>query len=96
MRTSPSGNVMKKSFSISRAQATVEDPAALMAMILRETGSEAQAKSILRSMERMGTDDPSVLSYDMTLETRRSRTAGVVSGAWRVRAYRSEPALGET
>lgn len=90
MRTSSPGNLLTKSFSISRAQATVADPAILMAQIVRETGSEAHAKSILRSMERMGTD-ASVLSYDMTLETRRSRTAGVAVGAWRVRAFRGHP-----
>jgi hypothetical protein len=93
MRTFFRGNTLKKTFTLSRAEATVSDPAVLMAQIVRETGSEAQAQSILRSIERIGTD-PSVLSYDMTLETRRSRTAGVLTGAWRVRAYRSGPSLG--
>ena len=95
MRTSSSGNTLKKSFSISRAQATGADPATLMALIVSETGSEAQARSIVRSMERMG-PDPSVLSYDMTLETRVSRTPGVVTGTWRVRACRSDAGLSAT
>jgi hypothetical protein len=94
MRTYFRGNTMKKSFSLSRAEASTSEPAILMAQIMRETGSEAQAESILRSIERIGTD-PSIVSYDMTLETRRSRTAGVITGAWRVRAYRS-PGLGSS
>ena len=88
MYTSSNGNILNKSFSISREQAAVADPAILMALILRETGSEDEAKSILRTLERMGRD-PSILTYDMTLETRRSRTTGL-KGAWRVRAYRGE------
>jgi hypothetical protein len=78
---------LKKSFTISRKEAVVGDPSILRAAILKETGSEDQAASILRSLDRMGSD-PSILFYEMTLETRTPRLGGKVSGAWRVRADR--------
>ena len=84
---------MKKSFTISRQEALVAD-SILLAGFVKETGSEAQAQSILRSMQRLGTDG-SIIYYEMTLETRTARHGGIASSAWRVRADRGRPAVAE-
>ena len=78
---------MKKSFRIYREEAVLSDATALMARLVRETGSQAQAESLARSLERMGSD-PSVLSYVMTLESRAGRSGGLITSGWRVQADR--------
>jgi hypothetical protein len=87
--------ILKKSFRITREEAEVGDPTILMAAILEEAGSEEHARSIFRSLKRMGTD-PSILSYEMTLETRSSRLGGAVSSAWRVSADRGTTSVPDT
>jgi hypothetical protein len=78
---------LKKSFTISRGDAVDFGPAALMEEILKETGSRLQAESIVRSLKRHGSD-PSILFYEMTLETRTGRSGAVGAAVWRVRADR--------
>jgi uncharacterized protein involved in type VI secretion and phage assembly len=83
---------LKKSFTISHEDEVLHNPSDLMAEVLKETGSQAQAESIVRSLQRIGSD-PSILFYEMTLETRVGRLGGVGSSAWRVRADRGRPAV---
>ena len=85
---------MKKSFIIRRTAESDRDPSSLLPELVEATGSELQAASVLRSLQRMGTDD-SVLFYEMTLETRGSRFGGISTSAWRVRADRGAPAATE-
>jgi hypothetical protein len=85
---------LKKSFTIPCTDAEITDFASLMPQIVSETGSETEAASILRSLERLGTD-PSILFYEMTLVTRGPRQGGVATSAWRVRADRGAPAVVE-
>lgn len=81
---------MKKQFTLTRTEVLEGSAATLMAEIAEVTGSEASAASILRSLERLGTD-PSILHYEMThVPGNRSRVGGA-SSAWRVRADRGEP-----
>jgi hypothetical protein len=86
---------LKKSFTISHGDAVLGNPSELMAEILKETGSQPQADSILRSLKRLGSD-PSILFYEMTLESRTGRFGGIASSAWRVRADRGKPAVAES
>ena len=85
---------MKKSFRVRCTDATTQDPTSLLPRIVEETGSEAEAASILRSIERLGTD-PSILFYEMTKEMRGPRSGGTASTAWRVRADRGAPPVTE-
>jgi len=78
---------LKTSFTLSHEDAAFDSPSALMAEVLRETGSQAQAESIVRSLLRHGSD-PSILFFEMTLESRPGRFGGVRASAWRVRADR--------
>ena len=81
---------MQKSFTITRADVTSDDLDSLRPEILSVTGSETEAASIMRSLERIGTD-PSILAYEMTQVTRGPRLGGVSTSAWRVRADRGLP-----
>jgi hypothetical protein len=83
---------LKNSFTIPRAEASSSDESALIAKLVGATGSETDATSILRSMQRIGTD-PSILFYEMTLMTRGPRNGGVSTSAWRVRADRGRPVV---
>lgn len=76
-----------KKFTIRRTDAAASDLSTLMPRIVEETGSELQAASIMRSLERLGTD-PTILFWEMTLETRGPRLGGTPNSAWRVRADR--------
>lgn len=78
---------MKKSFTITRSHVSTSSPSTLMAEIASATGSEKETASILRSLERLGTD-PSILFYEITRETRGPRYGGIATPAWRVRADR--------
>ena len=78
---------MKKSFTIPRTDMTADNMPALMTEIVGFTGSETEAASVLRSLQRLGTD-PTILFYEMTLVTRGPRQGGVATSAWRVRADR--------
>jgi hypothetical protein len=78
---------MERSFAMTRAQVVDADAAALKAAIITAAGSELGAESILRSLERIGTD-PSIEGFEMT-EVRASRRYGESAiSSWRVRADR--------
>ena len=78
---------MKKSFTLTRAEVAAADAAALKAEIASATGSEIETASILRSLERLGTD-PSIEYYEMTQVTGKRMHGGAATIAWRVRADR--------
>jgi len=78
---------MARSFTLTLAQVVAADPAALRASILDAVGSEAGAESIMRSIERMGTDDM-IEYFEMTEMPGSRRQVGSSSTAWRVRADR--------
>jgi len=85
---------LKKSFTIPRTDESDENPSSLLPALVEATGSETDAASVLRSVQRLGTD-PSILFYEMTMETRGPRGGGVSTHAWRVRADRGEPKIAE-
>ena len=78
---------MSKRFTIARTDALANDLSSVMPQIVDATGSQADAASIFRSLERLGTD-PSILFYEMTLIVRGPRHGGASTSAWRVRADR--------
>ena len=80
---------MERSFTMSRAQVVTADPATVRASIIAATGSESGAESIMRSLERMGTD-PGIEYFEMTEVSASRRRAGTAA-AWRVRADRGIP-----
>lgn len=84
---------MKKSFTITRAELVASDEASLRIEILRNTGSETDAESVLRSLERLGSD-PSIDYYEISSVSGRRMHGGAATNAWRVRADRGvvEPA----
>lgn len=79
--------ILSTRFTIARTDALVDNLASVMPQILDATGSETDAASILRSLERLGTD-PSILFYEITSVVRGPRQGGVSTAAWRVRADR--------
>jgi len=78
---------MGRSFTMTRAQVHAVDPAALRAALIAHTDSESGADSIMRSLERMGTD-PTIEYFEMTEVASTRRYANASAGAWRVRADR--------
>lgn len=81
---------MRQSFKMTRAQVADREPDALRAAIVAATGSEDGAESILRSLERMGTD-PSIDYFEMTEISGSRRMGGSAPAGWRVRADRGLP-----
>jgi hypothetical protein len=75
------------SFSIARARCAVLTGSALREEIRTHTGTEEEASSILRSLERFG-GDASIRFYEMTphVGNRMIRNARAVT--WSVRALR--------
>jgi hypothetical protein len=65
------------------------EPAALRARIITATGSESDADSVLRSLERLGSD-PSIERYEMTQVIGRRAHGGASSSSWRLHAERAE------
>lgn len=86
---------MKNSFIIPLTDAAPKEKTALMAKLVSATGSELEAESIFRTMQRMGSD-PTILGYEMTLLSRGPRNGGVATSAWRVRAQRLRPVVEPT
>jgi hypothetical protein len=81
---------MERSFTMTRAEVVTADPATLKVSIMAATGSESGANSILRSLERMGTD-PTIEYFEMTEVTATRRFGGTGPAGWRVRADRGLP-----
>jgi hypothetical protein len=78
---------LSTTFIITRTDAMANNLASVMPQIVDLTGSETEAASIFRSLERLGTD-PSILFYEITSVVRGPRHGGVSTSAWRVRADR--------
>ena len=78
---------MRRSFTLPRTRVLGADNAALMLEVADHTGSEDEAASILRSVERLGSD-ASIDCYEMTpkIVQRTHREAAPV--VWNVRAVR--------
>ena len=78
---------MAQPFSITRARCSVLSDPGLREEIRAHTGSDEEVSSILRSLERFGTD-LSIHFYEMTptLSTRTYQRARTVN--WSVRAVR--------
>lgn len=78
---------MNKSFTISRDTVTAGDRPGLLREVMGHTGSEDQADSILRSLDRLGSD-ASIRYYEMTAANPQRRYASAPSVVWTVRAVR--------
>lgn len=78
---------VRASFALTRAQVVDSDAATLRASIVAEMGSEVGADSIMRSLERMGTDD-SIEFFEVTEVAGSRKVAGAPAAGWRVRADR--------
>jgi hypothetical protein len=81
---------VKNSFIMTRAEVLDADLDALKAAIIVATGSESGADSILRSIERMGTD-ASIEHFEMTEISGSRKYGGAAPAGWRVRADRGQP-----
>lgn len=79
---------MRKSFTIQRAE--LDDAASLLTDIIEATGSEVEAASVLRSLERMGSD-PGIDYYEVSQIPGRRINGDAPRNAWRVRADRGLP-----
>jgi hypothetical protein len=79
--------LVKHSFRMTPAEVVASDAAALRLAILAATGCESGTDSILRSLERMGTD-PTIEYFEMSQVSTSRRYGGAAPGAWRVRADR--------
>lgn len=78
---------MAESFSIARSRCSVLSDPALREEIMAHTGSEAETSSILRSLERFGTD-ASAHAFEITPVVGRRTHHDPRALAWVVRAVR--------
>jgi hypothetical protein len=78
---------MKRSFTLPREQVLATDRTALMHDVTDRTGSGDEAASILRSLDRLGSD-ASIHHYEMTPTAIRRSHPGVPPVTWSVRAVR--------
>lgn len=78
---------MTESLRMTRAQVVSADATSLKATILDATGSESGTESILRSLERMGTDT-SIEYFEIMQVSGARRFGGAAPAGWRVRADR--------
>lgn len=81
---------LKQSFTITRAELEAADDASLRLQLVTATGTELEAASVLRSLERLGTD-ASIDFYEISHVAGRRLQGGAISNAWRVRADRGAP-----
>jgi hypothetical protein len=78
---------MAESFTIKPAAVEAADRTSLRAELMSATGCETETDSILRSLERMGTD-PSIEFFEIIPVTGRRAHGGPATRTWRVRADR--------
>lgn len=83
---------MKKTFTIRREE--LADTASLMTDIIEATGSELEAESVLRSLERLGNDE-GIEYYEVSQVPGRRVNGDAPRNAWRVRADRGLPVVAE-
>lgn len=80
---------MSRPFTIKRASVAGGDQSGLMREVVGHTGSEDEASSIIRSLERLGSD-ASIGYYEMTPVSSKRRFVGAAQVVWTVRAVRDE------
>jgi hypothetical protein len=78
---------MKEPFIVDRAHVAAIDWFTLKRELFSETGSEEEASSILRGIERLGMD-PSIVHYECTPNPNTRTYAGAPAVVWSVRAVR--------
>lgn len=78
---------MTRSFTLLRSGVVDATPDALRTRVAGLAGSEDEAASILRSLERLGTD-PTIHSFEMTASTVQRAYRGASPVVWSVRAVR--------
>lgn len=78
---------MASFFSMSHSHVSSTSETALLEEIRAYTGCDEQAASILRGIERLGSD-LSIRQYDMTPTTNRRAYRGAPPVSWSVRAVR--------
>ena len=78
---------MASSFSLRPSHVSSTPPATLREEIRAHTGCDAEAESILRGIERLGSD-PSIGYYEMTPTENRPLYRGPRPVSWSVRAVR--------
>jgi hypothetical protein len=78
---------MKRSFTLPRASVVDADGSTLLNQVASHTGSENEAASILRSLERLGSD-ASIHCYEMTPAPPPRAYRPTSPVAWSVRAVR--------
>lgn len=78
---------MRSSFRIARASLLPADDVLLMEEVVRHTGSEGEAESILRSLRRLGSDG-SIGHYEIVPTPERPSYRGSRPVTWSVRAVR--------
>jgi hypothetical protein len=79
---------MKETFTMSRARVASNNRDALRREILAHTGSDNEVASILRSLERLGSD-LSIGYYEMTPVVPKRAAPGAPATLWSVRAVRA-------
>lgn len=79
---------MIRSFTLPRASVVNADGSTLLHEVAGYTESEDAAASILRSLERLGSD-ASILHYEMTPTTIQRAHRGASPVVWSVRAVRT-------
>lgn len=78
---------MRQSFTLLRAHVVNTDSSALMQEVTDHTESGDAAESILRSLERLGSDD-SIRHYEITSTTIQRTHRRAAPTVWSVRAVR--------
>lgn len=78
---------MRNSFRITPALLVPTDDALLMQEVVRHTGSEGEAESILRSLRRLGSDR-SIGHFEIVPTPERRSYQGSRPVVWSVRAIR--------
>lgn len=79
---------MPTSFSLAHSRFTAASAPDLREEILAHTGSDEATSSILRSIDRFGSD-ASIQRYEMVPDMRRRGVRGGGAVAWSVRAIRA-------
>jgi hypothetical protein len=80
---------MASPFSIVRFMGSSLTDADLREQVRKHTECEDEVASILRSIERLGTDE-SIRRYEMTPTRRRAYSGPVTRTGWSVRAVRTQ------
>lgn len=83
---------MKEQFTMQRAHVAATDWLTLKREIFGYTGSEEEASSILRGLERLGTADASVAHFLITPSPNKRTYAGAPAVTWSVRPVRRDAA----